>query len=71
VSSLGLQRGDQIIVNEAGVGASGSISSQSVRESLPVIPPTKIPATIPLSSPLNSSDANSVEVDGSFLVHRV
>lgn len=69
MSSLGLQRGDQIFVNEA---TDSGIGSQGVRERPDsVVPLTQIPTTTPLSSPQNPSGADSVEVDGSFLVHRV
>ena len=80
VSSLGLQRGDQIIVSEAPADAtsgSSSISLQSPSRSTaapsrpaPIRTSVTAPASAPILKPVDSGP-DAVEVDGSFLVHRV
>ena len=59
VSSLGLQRGDQIFVNEANDNPAA----------LPRGNP--IPHLMPSGSVSKSSGPNSVQLDGGFLIHRV
>jgi len=80
VSSLGLQRGDQIIVSEAPADVtpgSSSISPQSPSRSAaapsrsaPTRTSVPAPAPAPTLKPTESGP-DAVEVDGSFLVHRV
>jgi len=82
VSSLGLQRGDQIIVSEAPAdttSGSSSIPLQSPSRSAAAASrsaPTRtsVPAPAPAPAPTpkpTDSGPDAVEVDGSFLVHRV
>ena len=68
VSSLGLQRGDQIIVNEASVPLPTHGAS-----SIPVLPASSQSGLVshpPVKAP-TSSGPEFVEVDGSYLIHRV
>ena len=72
VSSLGLQRGDQIIVNEA----SAQLESPLPTRGAPLIPVLPASSQLgPVSHPPvrapTSSGPEFVEVDGSYLVHRV
>ncbi|KAH9483705.1 Putative ubiquitin thioesterase otu1 [Psilocybe cubensis] len=83
LQALGLQRGDQIIVNEASSDQAPPPQSQSssVPARSPLAPaptqtytaPAPIPRSVPVqpSPPVQSSGPDSVEVDGSFLVHRI
>ncbi len=69
VSSLGLQRGDQIIVNEASAQSIQPISVES-----PPVPPASSQSGLASHPPVRaptSSGPDFVEVDGSYLVHRV
>lgn len=70
ISSLGLQRGDQIIVNEAsGTQLNPVLPSQT--SSIPVLPASShLGVAPPLTAP-TSSGPECVEIDGSYLVHRV
>ena len=73
--SLGLQRGDQIIVSEDPNPESHIPSVQqpvgpvSARATQP--PPLPAPTTRPQFIPQEPSGPDRVEVDGGFLIHRV
>ncbi|KAF4614470.1 hypothetical protein D9613_002684 [Agrocybe pediades] len=84
VSSLGIQKGDQLIVNE-GPEPAPSISAPPITTNLPpptqaAVPPPASAAPVqrpqasvvsPTSPSASPSGPDSVEVDGSFLIHRI
>ncbi|PPQ89147.1 hypothetical protein CVT25_006519 [Psilocybe cyanescens] len=83
LQSLGLQRGDQIIVSEAPVEQAAPARPQpsSPPARAPLAPastqaraaaaPTPRSAPVQTSPPVQTTGPDSVEVDGSFLIHRV
>ena len=79
LSSLGLERGDQIIVNDNG-GSTNTTTGQAPKFPLDAPSSPPYPTTIPPSSSHSrpkppqasvSSGPDYIEVDGSFLIHRV
>lgn len=66
VSSLGLEKGDQIIANEVSNSVLSGDTSQGVGPS-----PVATRSTKPPGSVSKISGPDSVEVEGSFLIHRV